>query len=142
MPNHDGLSATALLALFVILTGCGGGGGGEVANPFSPPGTTQPPASDGAESPPVDDDGGSPAGSDKLTLKWNPNPAANWYEVYFGRTADRTKMQLLAKPDESSADFDILTDLSALPGEEVCFRVKAFNNVAESGFSDAVCTII
>ncbi len=38
--------------------------------------------------------------------------------------------------------FDVLRDLAVLPGQRVCFRVTAYDNVSKSAFSDAVCATI
>jgi hypothetical protein len=58
-----------------------------------------------------------------VTLKWAANPGqVSGYEVYYGRTADQTKMRLLpvsynmnlAAP---SAHYNVLRDLRVLPGQ-------------------------
>jgi hypothetical protein len=36
----------------------------------------------------------------------------------------------------------VLRDLRLLPGQNACFRVKAYNNIAKSPFSPAICTKI
>ncbi len=38
--------------------------------------------------------------------------------------------------------FDVLWDLAVLPGQRVCFRVKAYANVSKSAFTDVVCVTI
>ncbi len=83
-----------------------------------------------------------------VTLEWAPNAqAVIGYEVHYGKTATPTRMRLLANPTDlnlaaPSAHFNVLRDLGALPGQEVCFRVKAYSNTGKSAFSNAVCTII
>lgn len=88
------------------------------------------------------------AKSRTLTLKWAPNaqPVIG-YEVHYGKTAAVGRMRLLANPANldlaaPAVQFNVLRDLGALPGQEVCFRVKAYSNQAKSAFSDAVCTIL
>lgn len=83
-----------------------------------------------------------------VTLKWAPNPEkVSGYEVYFGKTATAAKMRQLPVPltldlTAPSVQFNILRDLGALPGQSVCFRVKAYDNTTKSAFSPAVCTMI
>jgi hypothetical protein len=67
--------------------------------------------------------------------------------VYYGRTADQTKMRQLFVPlmldlKAPAVRFDVLRDLVVLPGQRVCFRVKAYDNVSKSAFSDVVCATI
>jgi hypothetical protein len=83
-----------------------------------------------------------------VTLKWTPNPAqVSGYEVYFGKTPDAARMRQLPVPltlnlAAPSVQFNILRDLGALPGQSLCFRVKAYDNTTKSAFSPAVCTTI
>lgn len=83
-----------------------------------------------------------------LTLTWAPNAQrVAGYEVYAGPSAEPTKMRLLAVPrnlklNSPAMRLHVLRDLKALPGQSVCFRVKAYDNTAKSDFSQAVCTKI
>jgi len=83
-----------------------------------------------------------------VTLKWAPNAQpVTGYEVHYGKTAAPTRMRLLANPTNlnlaaPSVQFNVLRDLGALPGQEVCFRVKAYSNTGKSAFSNAVCATI
>ncbi|MGH8504264.1 MAG: fibronectin type III domain-containing protein [Gammaproteobacteria bacterium] len=81
-----------------------------------------------------------------VTLKWASNPGqVSGYEVYYRKAPQMRRLRQLpvsytmnlAAP---SARYNVLRDLGALPGQTVCFRVKAYNNVAKSAFSPAVCT--
>jgi hypothetical protein len=90
----------------------------------------------------------APSADNKLTLTWEPVPgAAIGYNVYFGETREGSDMQRLPVPHDlkladPAVEFDILMDLSAAPGQQVCFRVEAYDNVSASDFSSAVCVII
>ncbi len=66
-----------------------------------------------------------------VTLKWTAN----------------TRMRLLLESYDMnlvafSPRLDVLCDLRLLPGQDVCFRIKAYNNIAKSAFSPAVCSTI
>lgn len=83
-----------------------------------------------------------------VTLKWAANPGqVSGYEVYYRKASQMRRMRQLpvsynmnlATP---SAHYNVLRDLGAVPGQTVCFRVKAYNNVAKSAFSPAICTKI
>ncbi|MGH8503617.1 MAG: hypothetical protein ACREVE_14310 [Gammaproteobacteria bacterium] len=83
-----------------------------------------------------------------VTLKWAAGAQqVIGYEVYYGKTAVPARMRLLASPTNlnlaaPAVQFNVLRDLGALPGQGVCFRVKAYGTQAKSAFSDAVCTTI
>jgi hypothetical protein len=81
-----------------------------------------------------------------LILKWAPHPQpVIGYEVYYGRAPDAARMRRLPVPvgmnlNSPSVQFNVLRDLRALPGQNVCFRLKAYNSQIRSKFSPAVCT--
>ncbi len=87
----------------------------------------------------------------ELLLSWLPNPDEIFgYIVYYGPAADATVAvaSVLSVTDD---DFDPQTpwvrynarlDLNLDEGSNVCFRLRAYNNVGESGFSDAACGAI
>jgi nitrogen fixation protein FixH len=81
-----------------------------------------------------------------VTLKWTAHTqTVAGYEVYYGRSADQTRMRELFVPrtlnlKAPAVEYDLLRDLKVEPGQAICFRVKAYNNAAKSGFSSPVCT--
>lgn len=83
-----------------------------------------------------------------LTLKWAPVPQPIiGYEVYCGKTRKRHRMRQVAVPHSfnlaaPAVRFNILRDLAALPGQKVCFRVKAYYNTLKPAFSQAVCATV
>ncbi len=112
---------------------------------------TNPQPGNGGGNPPPDDGDTEPelGGPTKLTLTWEPSPepVVIGYHVYYDATPDRHRMELLTIPAilnlaTPSIEFDILRDLGALPGQDVCFRVKAYSLVSESDLSQEVCAII
>jgi hypothetical protein len=81
-----------------------------------------------------------------VTLKWTAHTqTVAGYEVYYGRTAN-ARMRPLFVPrtlnlKAPTVQYNVLRDLGALPGQQVCFRVKAYDNGgAKSEFSTPVCT--
>jgi hypothetical protein len=119
------------LPIFMLI-GCGGGGGGDS-------GTTTTPISNTGTN---------------VTLAWDdPNPPEKQvlgYLVYFGAAPDDTP-QLLSTLYIGSADinanapsvrYNTSTQIGLRPGDRGCFRVKAFNNAAESDFSNPACLSI
>jgi len=77
-----------------------------------------------------------------LTLNWDPSPGdVVGYRVYYGALADNTPTQVV-DTGTTSASFVAGVDLGLQPGDTVCFRVKAYNNIMESDFSDATCGVI
>lgn len=116
------------VGLSTVLLGCGGGGGGGDGVPRA--------ASDSSDV--------------KLTLLWDPNPErehVQGYLVFFGFEPDATS-QLLSTLLIGSAGFDAAapsvsyqaaSQLGVRAGDTACFRVKAFNEVAQSEFSNAAC---
>lgn len=84
----------------------------------------------------------------KLTLDWAPGARGIiGYDVYYGRTSNPAKMQVLPQTPgldlrSPAVELDVLRDLGALPGQQVCFRIRAYNRVAQSPLSPAMCSII
>jgi hypothetical protein len=78
----------------------------------------------------------------KLALSWDVNPSSEYvkgYRVYRGADAG-TANQLVSDLSGTSAQYDAWNELGLKSGEQVCFRLKAYNSVGESGFSEAACT--
>ena len=81
------------------------------------------------------------------TLKWNPNvDPVDGYIVFIGNTIDTTTIEfrrVLHNDSNKDANGKIHTVFN--PSEltntaiDVCFRLKAYNAVGESGFSEALC---
>ena len=80
----------------------------------------------------------------------HPDPGVTGYNVYFGPTVD-TAAELVANiPVDSpgfdaqapSVKFNLLTDLRQSRGEDVCFRLRAYNSDGLSGWSPGVCTTV
>lgn len=83
-----------------------------------------------------------------LTLQWLASTqTVAGYEVYYGRTNAQDRMRRLPVPvqmnlSSPAVQYNVLRDLGALPGQKVCFRVRAYNNTAKSGFSNPVCATV
>lgn len=82
-----------------------------------------------------------------LTLEWKATTdGAIGYYIYYGETPDPARMQMLpnvpALDGTPSVRVSVLRDLGALPGERVCFRVKAYDRVSVSALSPPVCSIV
>ena len=86
-----------------------------------------------------------------ITLDWNPNPGSIvGYIVYFGPTVATATTELSNIPVDTtnfdpqapSAQFDTWRDLAMRPGDEVCFRVRAYNDEGLSDWSSPVCSVI
>jgi len=83
-----------------------------------------------------------------LELAWNRNlDLVTGYRVYFGNdiTATTQTREVLELPETDpatriSTKFNVANDLGAVPGQELCFRLTAFNDSGMSGYSRAVCT--
>jgi hypothetical protein len=102
-------------------------------------------------------DGSDPEGNDtgelsskQVILSWDPSPVSVvGYIVYNGATADTASQEAaVLSVDLGTIDAlnpkwlcDLRNDLGVLPGEQVCFRVKAYDGSQLSDYSEAVCTI-
>lgn len=88
--------------------------------------------------------------SSRWTLYWNPNTDyVVGYKIYFGDSPDNATTEIatvrrkqLANPLDPRIDFDAAVDLQLASGERGCFRVKAYNEVGASEFSEAVCGVL
>jgi hypothetical protein len=83
-----------------------------------------------------------------LTLSWNANSeSVLGYIVFTGSTPKTTFEQLSVLPigsgliDEKAPSVKYLVgkDLHLKPGDQVCFRLKAYNGVGSSTLSETVC---
>lgn len=81
----------------------------------------------------------------RLTLSWNTNlNPVDEYQVFKGMTPDVNKMAKVQEIEPQSGNKQKVSwtfeDLDVVEGQQVCFRVRAFNSFGKSVFSDAVCT--
>jgi hypothetical protein len=81
----------------------------------------------------------------RLTLSWNTNlNPVDEYQVFKGMTPDVNKMAKVQEIKPQSGNKQRVSwtfeDLDVVEGQQVCFRVRAFNSFGGSVFSDAVCT--
>lgn len=81
----------------------------------------------------------------RLTLSWNTNlNPVDEYQVFKGMTPDVNKMTKVQEIEPQKGNRQRVSwtfeDLDVVEGQQVCFRVRAFNSFGESVFSDAVCT--
>ena len=82
-----------------------------------------------------------------LTLAWQPRGGdPTGYIIHYGRTekANKGTVDLSVgssgfNPDAPSATLRSSTDLGLAAGDNVCFRVRAYNAGAQSSFSSPVC---
>jgi len=79
-------------------------------------------------------------------LSWNPNKdAVIGYVVYHGTTPSTATKQLATVPhpaDAAATKVSYTIDDSAIGwvnGTQACFRLKAYDEFAMSGYSSAVC---
>jgi hypothetical protein len=86
-----------------------------------------------------------------LTLSWEPNPepSVNGYKIYFGSSPDNVGIWedvSVAQPGfdavSPQVQYRALTDLRIQEGDNICFRITAYDNTIESDPSDAVCTTV
>ena len=74
-----------------------------------------------------------------LSLAWNPNSDnVLGYIVYYGSTPE-TAINIASETSTASERLMRKTDLGLNPGDNVCFRLKAYNGLALSDFSAAAC---
>lgn len=124
--------AIVLISMFIIssLTGCGGG----ERSPAAEKGTEQAFSSENAT----------------LTLSWNVNPdQIDGYYIFYGPTGNTAVTQITNTADLTNFDisaptvsYDAALDLGVQSGQQVCFRIKAYNPNGASGYSNPVCNII
>jgi len=88
------------------------------------------------------------ATNELITLTWNPNPDdALGYAVFYGPTADTAIQQAselplnsgLINPSSPSVHYNLGNDLGVGQNDDVCFRLKAYNDSGYSDYSGAVC---
>jgi len=82
-----------------------------------------------------------------ITFAWDANPAQDsviGYEVYYGNTSAGATQLLSTVPATSSpsVQYDAWNKLKLLNGDNICFRLRAYNNVGFSAFSNAICKIV
>ena len=89
-----------------------------------------------------------------IKLAWDPNaPSENvlGYRLYLGATEDPTGMAMVDEIEIDQAGFDATmpsigydawADFHLRLGDNVCFRMTAFNAAGESDFSNAACEVV
>ncbi len=86
-----------------------------------------------------------------LHLAWNPHPdqTVTGYLVYYGPALDTTTMVVSDLSVNSGLDvqapfaqYKAWGDLRLRAGDDICFRIKAYNSDGESGLSPGVCARI
>ena len=103
------------------------------------------------------DDGSDPGSNDSgdpssktIILSWDPSPVSVLgYIVYYGETPETaSKEATVLSVDLGTVDAldpkllcDLKNDLGIVSGEQVCFRVKAYDGSELSDYSASVCTI-
>ncbi len=83
------------------------------------------------------------ASNKSLSVSWNAGAGgAMGYYVYYGATASTAINFASTVPGASTTYTTSSKDLNLQTGEQVCFRVRAYNTAGVSAFSSAVCSII
>jgi len=85
-----------------------------------------------------------------MTLAWNgSSDQVDGYYIYQGPTETTADLQITDTADlpdfnmsAPTIKYDTVNDLGTKSGEQVCFRVKSYNQSGSSGYSKAVCTIL
>jgi hypothetical protein len=86
-----------------------------------------------------------------IALSWNPSVSGNnsGYLIYFGVTQSRIQELVFdlstatgLDPDAPYIEFSSTKDLQLNPGDNVCFKIKAYAASVVSGKSKAVCGVI
>lgn len=96
-----------------------------------------------------------PERGETLKLSWEPNPSEEHvlgYKIFKGRSPaeamDTVVFREIAvtepgfNPQAPSVEFRAAEDLELKHGALICFRVKAYNEVGDSPFSRAACTVL
>lgn len=85
----------------------------------------------------------------KLTLQWIPSPGrVSGYLVFYGSAPSMASAQISDipvnmpgfNPQAPSMQYDAWRDLNARPGDNVCFRVRAYDSTGLSAWSAPVCS--
>lgn len=86
-----------------------------------------------------------------LVLNWQPNTeAVTGYKIYYGpdsntvmTLASDIKLQSgIISSSTPSIEYLVTTDLGFYPGENICFKIQAYSDNAESPLTDPVCGTI
>jgi hypothetical protein len=86
-----------------------------------------------------------------ITLTWKPSPGAvDGYIVYFGPSANAVSVETTVirafagsfDPDAPLIHYDSWFDLGLEPGDQACFKVRAYNADGISDWSAPVCGLI
>jgi hypothetical protein len=135
----DGISAPTTTWNAAVVSGAGSAGGS------TNPSTSPIPSS---EIPSSDDQAEAPAASAMLTLSWSPNTdGVLGYKVYYGSTGSSAVTEVTDitvysggfDPSAPSVQYDAREDLGLSPGDDVCFRLRAYNNEGMSELSAPIC---
>lgn len=78
--------------------------------------------------------------SRQITLSWLPVTASDpvTYIIYYGFSANNAS-QLVTQTANTQVTLDPGLNLTAQPGDTICFRLRAQNNSGISGFSAPAC---
>ncbi|MFQ5469218.1 MAG: fibronectin type III domain-containing protein [Gammaproteobacteria bacterium] len=77
-----------------------------------------------------------------LTLAWNsPDQNIIGYIVYYG-DSPLTASSIVSETNQSAITFDVDKDLGLKPGDNLCLRLKAYNQFGLSDFSGAACMVL
>lgn len=84
---------------------------------------------------------------ERLSLSWNTNPdPVNGYQVFKGMIPDANQMRKVLEMQAQNGSRQEVSwtveELDVAQGQQVCFRVKAFNSEGTSDFSEAICTTL
>ena len=82
--------------------------------------------------------GATSEGDAPLFLNWNSNTGIVGYVVYYGATPE-TAINVASETATTSVRLMRDTDLGLNPGDNVCFRLKAYDGQTLSDFSAAAC---
>ena len=94
---------------------------------------------------------GSTPTNTAMTVNWHPNAdPVDGYILYFGATADTVTTEITKvtnsstnfDPTAPSLQFDTWYDFGLVPGDNVCFKLQAYNASGISSLSPAVCSAI